>query len=46
MEGGFGIGPLHDGFEHLGGTGTGTGIGPVGGGMYGIPPPMWPKLFP
>ena len=44
MEGGFGIGPLHDGFEHLGGTGT--GIGPVGGGMYGIPPPMWPKLLP
>ena len=45
-----GFGPLHFGSEHLGGGGgvhfgfehpVGTEIGPVGG-MYGIPPPMWP----
>ena len=49
-----GVGLLHFGVEHLGGGGggrmhvgvehpVGTGIGATGtGGMYGIPPPMWP----
>ena len=48
-----GFGLLQVGVEHLGGGGgrmhvgvehpVGTGIGATGtGGMYGIPPPMWP----